>query len=266
MAKLFKLSRSKKDGCEASRCKETEVQDIPGDLWGRESVRLCQRHISEALAFAEANPDYQPPEPGAGLSTVDQALDQELAAKAQEARETLEALRDYTPQTQEDLEDVRDWLKDAKVRRNWLEAREKEITTPMRASIEKVRALFRPAKQFWADVELLLKSKISAMRLQEEQRNQQALEAATQAQQAGDQAGVQGALSQVTSVGDLRGISTRIKWRFEVVNAAEVPREYLKVDDQKLREYCSRFKGDQRPNPIPGIQFFEDVPVTVRTD
>jgi hypothetical protein len=265
VSKLFKLARGKKEGCEANRCKETEVQDIPGELWGRESVRLCPRHTAEALAFAEANPDYEPPKPPAGLAAVDQALNQELSAKAQEAQETLEALKAYTPQTQEDLDDVTGWLKDAKVRRNWLEAREKEITTPMRASIEKVRELFRPAKQYWADVEMLLKSKIAAMRMKEEQRNREALIAAAQAQQAGDQAGTQAALSQVTSVGDLKGISTRIKWKFEVVNAAEVPREYLKIDEQKLREYCSRFKGDQKPHPVPGVRFIEDVPVSVRT-
>jgi hypothetical protein len=103
------------------------------------------------------------------------------------------------------------------------------------------------------------------MRLREEQRNREALIAAAQAQQAGDQAGTQAALSQVTSVGDLKSISTWIKWRFEVVNAAEVPREYLKIDEQKLREYCSKFKGDQKPHPVPGVRFIEGVPVTVRT-
>lgn len=268
--KLFKISKTSKEGCEANRCKSVEVQDIPGDLWGKENVRLCERHTAEALEFAKQNPDYKPP--ATSLSIVDPALSQVLQEKAKEAQEALEALRTYEPKTQEDLVDMGVWLKDAKVWRDWLETQEKGITTPMQASIksakesiEKVRDLFKPTKQFWADVEVVLKAKISAMRLQEQQRNQQALEAATQAQQSGDQAGVQMALSQVTSVGDLKGISTRIRWKFEVVNAAEVPREYLKVDDQKLREYCNKFKGDQRPHPVAGIKFVEDVPVTVRS-
>jgi hypothetical protein len=266
MPKLFKLARGKKEGCQANRCKENEVYSIPGELWGRAEVDLCKRHAEEAAQFAEANPDYQPPQPsGAALTEVDSSLNEELQAKAKEAQDTLEALKDYKPETQEDLQDVRDWLKDAKVRRNWLEVREKEITGPMRQAENRVRDLFRPAKQFWADVEILLKAKISAMRLQEEQRNKEALAAAAQAQQQGDEVGVQTALSQVTTVGDLKGISTRIKWKFEVVNAAEVPRQYLKVDDVKLREYCSKFKGEQRPHPIPGIKFIEDVPVSVRT-
>ena len=266
MAKLFNLTKSSKDGCEASRCKNVDdIKEVSGEFWARTKVKLCPRHITELETFKKENPDYKPSEPGTELTVVDPSLDQELQEKAKEAQEVLETLKDYAPQTQEDLEDVRDWLKDAKVRRNWLETREKEITGPMRTAENRVRDLFRPAKQFWADVEMLLKAKIASVRLLEERRNQEALAAAAEAHGAGDQEGTQEALAQVTTVSDLQGISTQVKWKYEVVNAAEVPREYLKVDDAKLKAYCGKFKGDQKPNPIPGIKFIENVVVSART-
>jgi hypothetical protein len=47
--------------CEAMRC--TELGDnIPGDLWGRDNVRLCARHAAKALAvaldYAEKSPEH----------------------------------------------------------------------------------------------------------------------------------------------------------------------------------------------------------------
>jgi len=43
--------------CEAMRCTELG-EPLPGDLWGRDNVRLCARHSAMALDYAEKNPEH----------------------------------------------------------------------------------------------------------------------------------------------------------------------------------------------------------------
>jgi DNA repair exonuclease SbcCD ATPase subunit len=51
------------------------------------------------------------------------------------------------------------------------------------------------------------------------------------------------------------GISTREVWKFEVMNAAIVPREYLIVDETKVRKVVSALKGDTN---IPGVRVYPE--------
>lgn len=262
--KLFTLTRKQKEGCEASRCKETEeISTLPGDLWGRKIVKLCVKHANMAMEFAEANPDYNP-SGSTALAVVDPELGNQLKEYEQDAQEALEILRQYPITGQKDLEDIGEWLREVKLRRNWLETKEKEITKPINTSLQRIRDLFRPAKTFWADMELLLKAKISEITLLEEQRNQKALQEAADAAGAGDSKAVSEATSKMTTVGDLSGISTTVKWTYKVVDAAKIPRSFLKVDDAKLREHCRKFKADQQPTPVAGVEFVPDVSVRAR--
>jgi len=43
--------------CEAMRCTELGAP-LPGDLWGRDNVRLCARHSAMALDYAEKHPEH----------------------------------------------------------------------------------------------------------------------------------------------------------------------------------------------------------------
>jgi len=261
--KIFTLTRKQKEGCEASRCKQTDTTAVPGDLWGRKSVNLCEKHAQAALEFAEANPDYNP-SGATALAVVDPELGEQLKRYEIEAQEALNIIREYPITGQKDLEDIGEWLREVKLRRNWLETKEKEITKPISTALQRVRDLFRPAKTFWADMELLLKAKISEIKLLEEQRNQEALQEAVDAAGAGDSAAVAAATSKMTTVGDVPGISTTVNWTYKVVDAAKVPRSFLKVDDTKLREHCKKFKADQKPTPIAGIEFTPNVSVRAR--
>lgn len=263
--KLFNLTKSAKDGCEANRCKATEdLAELPGELWGRTQVKLCPRHADEAIAFAKANPDYKPDTPVAAAAEPDPSLDAELERVRKEAEVALEKLEDWEVRTQDDLVEVNEWLRITKAKRNWLEGREKRITKPIQVSLSEVRALFAPAKTHWANVEVILKAKIAQAKLREEQQNREALAAAADAHATGDTPGTQTALAHVTTVGDLKGTTTVGKWKYEVVDASQLPRAYLKVDDAALRAHCAKFTSDQQPTPIPGVKFIPDVQVRTR--
>jgi hypothetical protein len=51
------------------------------------------------------------------------------------------------------------------------------------------------------------------------------------------------------------GISTREVWLFEVTDPAAVPREYLVVDESKIRKVVGALKGDTR---IAGVRVYSD--------
>jgi len=267
--KLFKLSKTdKKEKCAANRCKDDHTGEVPGDLWGRETAKLCDRHFNEAVTFAEQNPDYKPPTPGTpgtSLTVVDQALNDELEAQYKEAEDMLKELDGFEVVTQQDLENIAEVLVMVKGRRNWLETREKEITVPIHTSLKKVRELFEPSKTFWANAEVILKQKIAAAKLREACNTAQALQEAADAAGIGDSTTVAHATSRITTVGDVPGISTQDRWNYKVVDASKVPRKYLMVDDAKLRAHCAMFKGDDKPTAIEGIDFLPDVRVTARS-
>lgn len=51
------------------------------------------------------------------------------------------------------------------------------------------------------------------------------------------------------------GVSTREAWKYEVTNAALVPRDYTKLDEQKIAGVVRAMKGDTN---IPGIRVYSE--------
>lgn len=52
----------------------------------------------------------------------------------------------------------------------------------------------------------------------------------------------------------VQGIETRKMWTFEIENEADIPREFLMVDEQKLRKYAVAMKDTAN---VKGVRFFE---------
>ncbi len=55
--------------------------------------------------------------------------------------------------------------------------------------------------------------------------------------------------------GKVKGISRRDNWTFVIMDETQIPREYLKVDEQKIRKYVTTMKVDAK---IPGVKIFND--------
>lgn len=58
------------------------------------------------------------------------------------------------------------------------------------------------------------------------------------------------------------GISTRETWHFEITNAAQVPREYLVVDEARVRKVVQALKGDAK---IPGVRVYAERSMAARS-
>lgn len=73
-----------------------------------------------------------------------------------------------------------------------------------------------------------------------------------------DEAAVQDALDLLGTDDKVKGISSRGKWNFTVVSLADVPREFLVVDEKAIRAYLKDHKDAPE---IPGIQFTRETKV-----
>jgi len=55
--------------------------------------------------------------------------------------------------------------------------------------------------------------------------------------------------------GKVEGISKRDHWTFVILDETQIPRVYLKVDEQKIRKYVATMKADAK---IPGVKVYND--------
>jgi hypothetical protein len=57
------------------------------------------------------------------------------------------------------------------------------------------------------------------------------------------------------------GISERSVWKFEIVDAAKIPREFLMPNEKRIGEYVRAMKSDAT---IPGVRIFEETSLASR--
>lgn len=150
-----------------------------------------------------------------------------------------------------------DQLKAVKGQYKVWDEQEHTITKPINDGLKKARDLFRPVKSALESLERVLKGKIGAFDLAQQQEKQLALNEAAKALQA-PQTQAQGlALLQQASAEapKVQGVSTRRQVSFQILNPNLVPREYCSVDESKIRAVVKLGGAGTR---IPGVRVYEE--------
>jgi hypothetical protein len=269
---LFKLKKSVKGACQAARCRDAHVLEISGELWRVGLAKLCEKHAAEALVFAEARPDYAPPqtvfspEEKADLMHL-RAVAEEIKLVAREGDDVLGIARNFEIETQADLVRVNDWLHGVAEKRKEIAEKEKFCTEPFTLGLSRLRALFRPAKQYWADAEIVLRRKISLARTGEAERNEAAMQKAAEAAASGDSEGAVAALAEIAHVSELEGTGIVDFWEFEVVDVNKMPPEYTRLvpDLGLIKMYANRAQKEGFEPEIEGVKFVKGARPVVRT-
>lgn len=268
-AAIFAIKKFNRHSCQAARCKAQFELELPGDLWREAVVKLCTPHAEQALAFAEANPDYDPPKTvytpaeRAELQHL-QGVSEAIQLKSREGQDVLDIVEKSEITTQQELARANEWLHWIKDERKNLAQQKKELVDPTKLLLSRIEALFKPAEQFWADAELLQRRKIELAKLGEQENNERALQEAQAAIQAGDEAGTVAAIAKITHVSELDGLTVTERWDFEVVDESVLDRKYMRPDLSLLKIYCKKFKPDEVPDPVDGVRFFKDAGTVVR--
>jgi hypothetical protein len=279
---LFNLKKKTTDKtcCDANRCTERTHSTVPGDLWARDEVGLCARHISLAATFSEQNPDYAPVvETPASTALVKAPVDgvllpptwgervtaiiAQVQSDAEVAELTLKEAQALSIESHADMEKAADLVRDVKTMRDDIETWEKEVTRPVNAVAKRIRELLAPAKLLWTYAETELRGKLAKAALLEHDRNQKLMqEAARTHAEGGD---VTPVMEQLTTSTDLDGVSIKIIWKATIQDVTLMPDEYVirLPDNKKLKEYAASFEGAE-PTAVPGVLFERDAPTRVQ--
>lgn len=180
----------------------------------------------------------------------------ETSAHATEANAVKAALADFPVTTKEQIELASGILVDVKGKARALEERLQEITRPLNAALASVRDLFRPALNAYSEVEVLLKRRIADAHMAIERANREAMEAAAAQMAAGNVLAAAQAATSMVERPAAEGVRTQEILTYRVVNALEVPREFLTVDDKKVRAHLA---AHGEASKIPGIVIEKDV-------
>lgn len=292
---LFQLKKVTKPGqCEAMRCTgECGPITMPEMLWVGDSnlmtstqrrVELCVKHQAMAEDFANKNgfPLEESEQAGASSAIVVRESEgakltgfaetkggasawlarvyevvQELEESLTDGKEVVDLVKGLSIETHADLETVGTFAQDVQAQIKATVALEKEITAPIATALARIRDHIKPTKTIWADAMVLLRAKLEAAALKQEARNKAAQAEATALAEAGEDPTA--AIERMTNTADLAGVSLKLKWRAEVVDAKLMPDEYvIRIpNEKKLKEYCAEAEGE--PEPMAGVKFVRDV-------
>ena len=251
MSKKFALKKRSVEGtCRVMRCK---VDDglVEHETPERGAVLLCPKHLQQVQDGAPAAPAAPvlaaPVEPGGQTAVVVEhasviALVNPLRTEYTDMLTQLRAALVVNSQLQLDL--AGELLKQIKGKMKELEAERKKITKPLLDAKKAVDNLFRPATDAAALVEEILKKAISGYI-----DGQRAAKVA--ALQAGDHEGALATIEPELPA----GVSARTVWKWKLVDASLVPREYWAIDATRVQEHVNTFKGQSQ---IPGIEAFPE--------
>ena len=187
----------------------------------------------------------------------------ELANEDASSQKLFAEVLSLTVTSEEDCEQVADFIRQIKAQNKALEERKQSVTKPLLKVVEEIRGWFRPAQEWLTKAEGVLKGKLSAYRTEVDQRNQEALRLLAEAAEAKNLAGVAAATQGFVAQPQVKGLTMTGTWGWHLVDAALVPREFLLVDPAKVQAHI-KAAGKSTPAAIPGIEFERNTRVTVR--
>lgn len=252
----------KPDQCAAKRCRQTTDLTAfyrPPEING---VMLCQRHYAKADAPEELTGEVVSTEPTGAIQTVN-AVPTDVTELSAEAVGYLSGSREGLAviTSQEELELAAEVLAAVKGIAKRIDARRKEATDPLNASLKAIRGWFAPAMDACETAERELKAKIAAYHHGLEAARTTAMAQITAEASSGTVETALTVLSQSVEPEKVKGLSTREIERFEVTDVNLLPVEYtLRVPDL---EHIG--KAVAAGVTIPGVRTWKEIVVASRS-
>lgn len=181
-----------------------------------------------------------------------------IAVHKAEADSILKMVEVFEVNNKDDYSSLGDILVDIKTQFKAIEKERKTVTEPLNAIIKKVNGWFKPASKDFEKIEKTIKRKMADYQLSQKQRQNEAL---AQAVEQEDPRFLQKATS--LQMEKVQGISSRVIWRFEIVNTDLLPDHLCKrVPDNEAIDKIVQEKRDD--TAIPGVRVIKDVQISAR--
>ena len=168
-----------------------------------------------------------------------------ISAHANQARLDLQQVRDMACTTQPEADLVNTVFLYVRERQKDLKSKLDTILAPLETAETAARGLFREAMQYYATCERECRAKLQEM----EQRRLEAENLRRLAALAGEATTI--AVPEVVNT----AVSGGREWTFTVTDPAAVPREFLCVDERKLKDYAKAHKKSEAILAIAGVLF-----------
>lgn len=205
--------------------------------------------------------------------------DSEVAALSTELATFTPIAKAIKIATADDYVQAGEYLKRCKGALKQIEDARVRITKPINESLREVNAQARESSQPWTQAESLIKNAMlvyqsdqerlqreeqrkrdEAARKEREKLEAQAAKAAAagkvdRAAQLEERAATVVAPVVTREVPKVAGQSTREVWLFEIEDPAKVPREYLAIDESKIRKVVNALKGE---TVIAGVRIYSE--------
>lgn len=235
------------------------------------------------------------------VTTIDNQSGEIVAAQEREAKAILEVAQSYVIDSPEMATAAAEELGSIKAKAKQLDELRKSMTRPLDEAKDRIMDLFRGPQDLLAKAETTIKGAISTWQAEERRKADEARraaeeaarkererleaerkaaeEAAREAAAAGDESAAAAAQAHAVVLAaeaevvehlapavveqptKLAGIATRQDWYFEIVDEAAIPREFLVVDEKKVRAYVKAMKSDAK---IPGVRVFAKDVISAR--
>jgi hypothetical protein len=209
----------------------------------------------------------------------DLASKPEVKALIAQTDSILSEAESYQVVTADDYSASAEVLKRIKGHQRKLEETEMSITRPINEGLKAIRDLFRSPRERAAKAESLVKRAMIAFSDEQErirrEEQRRADEAARKEQERLQQQAAKAAASGKTEKAagleeraaavvapivhretpKVAGINTRAVWKFSIVDEKQIPREFLMVDESKIRKHVANMKGD---TSIAGVRVYAE--------
>jgi hypothetical protein len=181
------------------------------------------------------------------------------------AQQILESVKKFQIVDDASYREACEILKQVKVWEKELTEKKEGVTKPLNAALNVLRGWFKPTLDVLTTAEMDLKRNIASYAAKVAAQNEAAMQAMAEAARSKDMPGVSVAVSSIIAQPKVAGVSTRkvLKWR--VLDAMQVPRDYLSIDPDKVEAAVKVSAGTATPIPeIPGIEFYEETLIAAR--
>lgn len=183
-----------------------------------------------------------------------------LLSQAQQVAASVPTL---TITTADEYQQAAAGLVELKGRWKVVEEKRTSLVKPLNDVVKSINGMFKPVLDSWDRTMDVVKRAMQDYQVREAEVQRKALEAAAALAQQGQTGQEFNALVAQGSAlpTKAQGISTRSMWRWRVVDAGAVPREYLCVDQAKVDAVV---KAQQDGAKIPGIEVYREEIMAVR--
>lgn len=187
--------------------------------------------------------------------------EKELAIIKKEVSSVVKLAQSFQVESPEQEKESVDLLAKIKATGKMLTARKEEITRPLMTSLSKVRDLFKPREQELLDAEKIIKGKVLAYRIEQEEKAEKE-KARIEARVAKGTMKAETAVDKLANIPDTEKtvvgntgskLSTVKVQKVRIVDEFAIPREYLVPDIQKITQAILKEGAT-----IPGVEKYEE--------